>query len=304
MNTRWILAVACLALAVPAARAQPLAPDGTLAKIKERGEIVLGVRDASIPFSFLDDRQEAVGYSVDLCMRVVEAVKQRIGAPALQVKKQVVTSATRIPLIANGTIDLECGSTVNNLERQKLVAFSTTTFLVNTKFIARKPSNVRTVADLKGKTVIVTAGTNTAEKVNDLDKRLKLELTVLRGADHAQSFTSVETGRAAAFAEDDILLAGLAANSKAPGDYNLVAIEGMDADPYALMFRRGDPEFRDVVDGAIAQAFRSGEIEKLYDKWFMKPIPPRGIVLNFPPSEQWKKIVAHPTDSGDPKDYR
>jgi glutamate/aspartate transport system substrate-binding protein len=301
MKTLWWVAV-CAALAIPAAQAQ--APGGTLGKIKERGEMILGVRDASIPFSFLDDQQDAVGYSVDLCMHVVDAVKKKLGMPGLQVKKQVVTSATRIPLIANGTIDLECGSTVNNVERQKLVAFSVTTFLVNTKFIAKKSSNIHTVQDLKGKTVIVTAGTNTAEKVNDLNKRLNLDLTVLRGNDHPQSFTSVETGRAVAFAEDDILLAGLAANSKAPGDYNLVPIEGMDADPYSLMLRRDDPEFKRVVDAAIEQVFKSGAIEKLYDKWFMKPIPPRRVVLNFAPSEQWKRIAAHPTDSGDPKDYR
>ncbi len=300
-KTLWIAAL-CTAMAIPAARAQ--APGGTLGKIRERGEIVLGVRDASIPFSFLDGQQNAVGYSVDLCMHVVGAVRKKLGMPDLQVRKQVVTSATRIPLIANGTIDLECGSTVNNLERQKLVAFSVTTFLVNTKFIAKKASGIHAVRDLKGKTVIVTAGTNTAEKVNDLNRRLGLDLTVLRGNDHPQSFASVETGRAVAFAEDDILLAGLAANSKTPRDFDLVAIDGMDADPYSLMLRRDDPEFKKVVDGAIEQLFGSGEIAKLYDKWFMKPIPPRGIVLDFAPSAQWKRIVAHPTDSGDPKDYR
>ncbi len=291
----------CAALGLPAANAQP---SGTLDKVKETRAITLGVRDASIPVSYLDGNQEAVGYSVDLCMKVVDAVKKELRMPDLEVRRQVVTSANRIPLIANGTVDLECGSTVNNLERQKIVAFSDTTFLVKTKFIAKKASNIHAVSDLKGKTVVVTSGTNTMEKVNALNQRLSLGLTILPGADHGQSFTYVETGRAVAFAEDDILLAGLAANSKSPKDYALVAIEGMDADPYSLMLRRDDPAFKRVVDGALVQVFKSGEAQQLYDKWFMKPIPPKGIVLDFPPSEQWKRIVASPTDSGDPKDYR
>lgn len=301
MKRKTILAL-CLALAAPAAYAQPAS--GTLGKVKETNAITLGVRDASIPFSYLDGNQQAVGYSVDLCMKVVDAVKKELGLPGLEVRRQVVTSANRIPLMANGTVDLECGSTVNNLERQKIVAFSDTTFIVKTKFIAKKASHIRTVSDLKGRTVAVTSGTNTMEKITEINKRLGLNLTILPGADHSQSFTYVELGRAVAFAEDDILLAGLAANSKTPKDYDLIEIEGMDADPYALMLRRDDPAFKRVVDGALVETFRSGEAGKLYDKWFMKPIPPRGIVLDFPPSEAWKRIVAHPTDSGDPKDYR
>jgi len=277
---------------------------GTLKKIKDSGAITLGVRDASIPFSFLDDQQNAVGYSVDLCSRVVEAVKRELKMPNLEVKKQVVTSSNRIPLIANGTVDLECGSTVNNIERQKIVAFSDTTFLVNTKFIAKKASGIHTVKDLKGKTVVVTSGTNTAQKVNEINQQMNLGMTILTGKDHPESFTYVETGRAVAFAEDDILLAGLAANSKAPDSFSLVTIEGMLADPYALMLRRDDPQFKKLVDATLVSVFKSGEINAIYDKWFMKPIPPRQIVLNFPPSDQWKRVVALPTDSGDPKDYR
>jgi glutamate/aspartate transport system substrate-binding protein len=291
-----------LFLALPAvASAQD---SGTLKKIKDSGAITLGVRDASIPFSFLDDQQNAVGYSVDLCNRVVEAVKRELRMPNLEVKKQVVTSSNRIPLIANGTVDIECGSTVNNIERQKLVAFSVTTFLVNTKFIAKKTSGIQTVKDLKGKTVVVTSGTNTSQKVNEINQQMNLGMTILMGKDHPESFTYVETGRAVAFAEDDILLAGLAANSKAPDSFALVTIEGMLADPYALMLRRDDPQFKKLVDATLTSVFKSGEINAIYDRWFMKPIPPRQIVLNFPPSEQWKRVVAQPTDSGEPKDYR
>src|SRR5207237_2538664 len=183
-------------------------------------------------------------------------------------------------------------------------ACSDTPFLVNTKLVANEASGIHSVQDLKGKAVAVTAGTNTMQKVNELNNRLGLGLTILPGKDHPESFLFVETGRAVAFFEDDILLAGLAANSKSPGDYALVGIEGMDADPYALMMRRDDPAFKRLVDATIQQAFSSGDIFGIYDKWFTKPIPPRGIVLNFPQSAQWKRIVAHPTDSGDPKDYR
>ncbi len=175
---------------------------------------------------------------------------------------------------------------------------------MNTKFIAKKESAILRVQDLKGKTVVVTAGTNTAQKVNALNARLNLDMTVIQGKDHPESFMFVETGRAVAFAEDDILLAGLAANSKSPNGYALVGIDGMAADPYALMFRRDDPGFKRVVDSAIASVFASGEINGMYDKWFAKPIPPRRIVLNFPASEQWKRVVNRPTDSGDPKDYQ
>jgi glutamate/aspartate transport system substrate-binding protein len=288
----------CLAAAAATAAAQ-----GTLKKIADANAIVLGVRDASIPFSFLDDKQEAVGYSVDLCMRVVEAARRELKRPNLEVRKQVVTSSNRIPLIANGTVDLECGSTVNNIERQKLVAFSLTTFVVNTKFIVPKASGAKRLQDLKGKRVAVTSGTNTMQKVNEMNAKTGLGLTILPGKDHGESFLLVQTGRAAAFAEDDILLAGLAANSKNPSDYQLIAIEGMPSDPYALMMRMDDPQFKALVDGALRAVFASGEIEKIYDKWFVKPIPPRGIVLNFPMSEQWKRVVKNPTDSGDPKDY-
>lgn len=276
---------------------------GTLKKVHDSGAITLGVRDASIPFSYLDDTQQAVGYSVDLCLKVVDAMKRELKMPNLRVEKQVVTSSTRIPLIANGTVDLECGSTVNNIERQKQVAFSLTTFVVNTKFVVKKSSGIRTVADMKGKTIAVTSGTNTVQKILALSTQRNLGLNMIQGKDHAESFLLMDTGRGVAFAEDDILLAGLAANSKIPDAYQLVAIEGMAADPYALMFRRDDPALKALVDRALKEVFASGEITKFYDKWYTKPIPPRGVVLNFPMSEQLKRVIARPTDSPDPKDY-
>ena len=296
--------IAFLLLFAGAFVAQAAELTGTLKKINDNGTIALGVRDASIPFSYLDDKQESVGYSVDLCLKVVDAVKDELKKPDLKVVKQVVTSATRIPLIANGTIDIECGSTVNNIERQKQVAFSVTTFVVNTKLIVKKSGPVHTFGDMKGRAIAVTSGANTVQKIAELNTQRGLGMTMLNGQDHNGSFQLLESDRAAAFAEDDILLAGLAANSKTPDAYRLVEIDGMAADPYALMLRRDDPQFKAVVDRALVAAFKSGAAEAMYKKWFTQAIPPRGVTLNFPMSEQLRRALRSPTDSGDPKDYR
>src|SRR5215475_10177054 len=300
MKLRSMLCLLVLATAIPALAQET----GTIKKLRDTNEIVLGVRDASIPFSYADDTGKSIGYSVDLCMAVVERLKRDLKVPGLQVRQQLVTSANRVPLVQNGTVDLECGSTVNNIERQKTVAFSLTTFIVNTKFIAKKSSNVHAVSDLKGKTVVVTSGTNTAQKIAILNKEMDLKLTVLNGKDHAESFLFVQNDRAVAFAEDDILLAGLAATSRTPDAFNLIAIDGMLADPYALLMRRDDPQFKAAVDAALRELFASGEVERIYNKWFMQPIPPRNVVLNFPMGDQLKRVIAKPSDSGDPKDYK
>jgi len=275
---------------------------GVQKRVKDSGEITLGYRESSVPFSYLDDKQQPVGYSIDLCLRVVDAVKNELKLPALRVKYNPVTSATRIPLIANGTIDIECGSTVNNIERQQQVAFSDTTFIVSTKFIAKKASAVRTLADLKGKTVVCTAGTNTLARVNGLNAKHGLGMTILTGKDHAESLLMVDTGRAVAFFEDDILLTGLAANSRNPADY-AIGTEAFSIDPYALMLPRGDPAFKKVVDRALVDLYKRGDIRTIYDKWFQKPIPPKGTTLNFPLSPALKKAFEQPTDSPDPAAY-
>jgi glutamate/aspartate transport system substrate-binding protein len=275
---------------------------GVLKHVKDAGEITLGYRESSVPFSYLDDRQQPIGYSVDLCLRVVDAVKAELKMPELRVKYNPVTSATRIPLIANGTVDIECGSTVNNAERQQQVAFSDTTFIVSTKFIVKKASGLRTLADLKGKTVVCTAGTNTLARVNGLNAKQGLGMTVLTGKDHAESLLMVDTGRAVAFFEDDILLTGLAANSRNPADY-AIGSEAFSIDPYALMLPRGDAAFKHVADRALSDLYRRGEILTIYNKWFGKPIPPKSMVLNFPLSPALKKAFEHPTDSPDPAAY-
>jgi len=299
MKLRSILCIILLA-SVPAAAQD----SGTLKKLRDTGEIVLGVRDVSIPFSYADETGQSIGYSVDLCMKVVDHLRQLLKMPGLKVRQQLVTSANRVPLVTNGTVDLECGSTVNNIERQKTVAFSLTTFIVNTKFIVKSSGGIQKVADLKGKTVAVTGGTNTMGKITALSKQMNLDLSIINGKDHAESFLLLTNDRVAAFSEDDILLAGLAATSQTPTGFRLIAIDGMLADPYALMMRRDDPQFKAAVDAALREVFTSGQIQGIYDKWFMQPLPPRKVVLNFPMGDQLKRAIAKPTDSGDPQDYK
>ncbi len=300
MKLGSMLCMALLAASMPVAAQET----GTLKKLRDTGEIVLGVRDASIPFSYADDSGKSIGYSVDLCMRVVGHLRQTLKMPDLKVRQQLVTSANRVPLIMNGTVDLECGSTVNNLERQKTVAFSLTTFIVNTKFIVKSSSGIQKTTDLKGKTVSVTGGTNTMGKITELNKRMNIGLSVINGKDHAESFLLLTNDRVAAFSEDDILLAGLAATSQTPTGFRLITIDGMLADPYALMMRRDDPQFKAAVDAGLREVFASGEIQRIYDKWFVQPIPPRNVVLNFPMGDQLKRVIAKPSDSGDPQDYK
>ena len=287
-----------IALALPAA-----APEGTLRKIREEGHITIGYRDASIPFSYYDDAQRPVGYSMDLCREIVEAVKRETKMPALETRYQLVTSANRIPLMANGTIDLECGSTTNNLERQKQVAFTITHFVTANRWVAKRSAKLNKLEDLKGKTIVSTAGTTNIKQITELNAAKNLGANIVAAKDHAEAFLMVDTGRAVAFVMDDILLYSLAAQSRNPKDYAISA-EALSVEPYGIMMRRDDPAFKKVVDNAMVQTYKSGAISGIYDKWFQKPVPPRGINLNVPMSEQFKKVIKNPTDSGDPKDYQ
>jgi glutamate/aspartate transport system substrate-binding protein len=294
-----LVTVGVLLVAGPPAGAQ----EGTLKKIKETNTITLGHRDASMPFSYFDDKQQAIGYAMDLCGKIVDAVRAELKMPNLQVKLNPVTSATRIPLMANGTIDLECGSTTNNLERQKQVAFTITHFVTANRFVSKKTSNLKHLDDLKGKTVVSTSGTTNIKQITELNGQKNLGLTILPAKDHAEAFLMVDTGRAAAFVMDDILLYSLVANSKNPSEWNISA-EALSVEPYGIMLRRDDPSFKKVVDEAMTKVYRSGEINKIYAKWFLSPIPPKGINLNVPMSEVFKHVVAKPTDSGDPNAYK
>ncbi len=284
-----------------AAHAQAL--DGTLKKIKDNGTITLGVRDSSVPFSYLDDNQKPVGYSIDLCMKIVDAVKANLKMPNLNVVMQPVTSATRIPLMANGTIDLECGSTTNNLERQQQVSYVDTTFVTANRLVSKKSSKITSLADLKGKTLVSTSGTSNLKQVTQINGDKNLGINVVTANDHSNAFQMVETDRAAAFAMDDILLYSLVASSKNPGDY-VISSEALSVEPYGIMLRKDDPAFQKLADNAIEAVFKSGEINKIYSKWFLSPIPPKNITLNVPMSDALKKVIANPTHSGDPAVYK
>jgi len=283
-----------------AAHAQELT--GTLKKVKDSGTLTLGVRDSSIPFSYLDDKQSYQGYSIDLCLKAATAIQKTLGLTALNIKMVPVTSATRIPLIANGTIDMSCGSATNNLERQKQVSFAPTMFVTANRLLAKKSSNIKSLADMKGKTIVSTSGTSNLKQITTLNGEQNLGMNILTAKDHAEAFLMVETGRAVAFAMDDILLASLAASSKSPSDY-MITSEALSVEPYGIILRRDDPQFKKVVDDALSAVYKSDEINRIYAKWFLSPIPPKGINLNVPMSAELKKAFAHPTDSGDPADY-
>ena len=295
-----VAAALTAALALPAA-AQELT--GTLKKVKDSGTITLGHRDSSIPFSYYDDKQQVIGYAMDLCMRIVEAEKADLKLAKLDVKLNPVTSATRIPLMANGTIDLECGSTTNNLERQKQVSFTITHFVTANRYVAKKASNINKLEDLKGKTVVSTSGTTNIKWVTEENAKRNLGLNIVAAKDHAEAFLMVDTGRAAAFFMDDILLYSLVATSKNPGEW-MIGSEAYTVEPYGIILRREDPAFKKVVDNAMVQTYKSGAINGIYEKWFLKPIPPKGVNLNVPMSEQFKRVIANPTDSGDPAAYK
>ena len=303
MNTlqRTTLVLALFAGAAIAAPASAL--EGTLKKVKDSGVITIGHRDSSIPFSYYDDKQKPVGYAMDICYKIVDAVKADLKMPDLQVKLLPVTPATRIPLMANGTIDLECGSTTNNAERKKQVDFGMTYYVVKYRYVSKKSSHMDKIDDLKGKTVVSTAGTTDMNALNVLNTTRNFGMNILSAKDHGEAFLMVETGRATAFLMDDILLSGLVANSKNPSEFT-ISSESLGLEPYSLMLRKDDPEFKKLVSDAMSKLYTSGAIMKIYDKWFMNPIPPKGIDLHIPVSDALKRVFEHPTDSPDPNVYK
>ena len=293
-NAIALTTMACLLIGASApARTQDL--EGTLKKVKETGTFAIGHRESSLPLSYLGEDLQPVGFSIELCKHVVDAVKAKLGTPGLTIKYSPVTSANRIPLVANGTVDIECGSTANMTARQKQVGFSYTVFVPQFRWIARAKGDINTADDLRGKTVVVTAGTNTALFVNKMNNDDKLGMTVVQGKDHAESFLLVETGRASAWMEDDVLVAGFRANAKVPADFKLLD-KSYPSDPYALMIRKDDPQFKALVDDTLAKLMRSGEFEKLYVQWFENPIPPKGINIQLPMSDALKRAIKEPND--------
>ena len=294
-----VIALAALALPVPSASAQ----DSTLKKVKDTGSITLGFRESSVPFSYLDDKQQPVGFAMDICYKIVEGVKKELKLDKLEVKLNPVTSATRIPLMANGTIDLECGSTTNNVERQKQVWFTNTHFLTASRYVTKKANKIDKIYDLKGKTVVSTSGTTNIKQVTEANAARNLGITIIPAKDHAESFLMVETDRAVAFVMDDVLLASLVAGSKTPDAYKISDDAFSLPEPYGIMLRKDDTEFKKVVDAATSALYKSPEGAAIYTKWFTQPIPPRGLNLNVPMSPQMKKQFANPSDSPDPAAY-
>jgi glutamate/aspartate transport system substrate-binding protein len=273
------------ALALPA-HAQELT--GTLKKIKDAGSVTLGYRESSLPFSYLNAAKRPIGYSIDLCLEIVEEVKDTLGIEDLDVKYVAVNPENRIDMVASGKVDLECGSTTNNLERQKRVAFSPVIFVSGTKLLVRRPVTIRSYLDLKGKTVAVTAGTTNQSAMKALSDKQKLGMRFSVAKDHAQAFTLLEKGRADAFATDDVLLYGMVAKSGRAREFQVVG-EFLSYDPYGIMFRRNDPDFAEVVKDAFERLATSRELEQTYNKWFRLKLP-SGERLNLPMSQQLREI--------------
>jgi glutamate/aspartate transport system substrate-binding protein len=250
-----------------AATDKPASMIDTLKRIRDTGVITLGVRETSVPFSFLDAQKQPQGYSVDLCLRVAEAVKAELKLPRLEVKYLPVTSANRIPSLIDGKIDLECGSTTNTRDRQQQVAFAYTTYVAGIKMLAKRSSNINSVEDLRGKDVVVTVGTTSEKIMKAMNVERVLKINFIESKDHGESFKAVEDGRAVAFPMDDVLLYGLMSKAKKPDDFAVVG-KYLSVEPYAIMMRRDEPQFERVVNRALIDLFQSGEIRRIYAKWF------------------------------------
>lgn len=259
----------------------------TLKKIADSNKITVSYREASVPFSYLIGSKTSVGFSAEITEAVIDDVRKKLKKPSLEVAYMPVTSQNRIPLLVNGTYDLECGSTTNNSTRGKDVSFSINTFYTGTRLLVKKSSGIKNYADLAKKTVASTTGTTNAQVIRKYSADKKLDMQLILGKDHDDSLLLVESDRALAFAMDDILLFGLKANSKNPDSLEVVG-DSLQVEPYACMVRKDDPEFKKLVDGTITRLIKSGEFSRLYTKWFQSPIPPKGVNLNLPMSDELK----------------
>jgi glutamate/aspartate transport system substrate-binding protein len=300
MRSKLMLTAIALCFAGHAAIAQELT--GTLEKIRNAGVITIGHRESSIPFSYYDRNEKVVGYAMDLCYVVADAVKQKLGLAKLEIKLVPITPSLRIPSILSEKFDLACETMTNNLERQKVVAFSSTYFVAANRFVSKVAANLRTLDDLKGRTVVSTIASTNLKQISELDAQRHLGLTIVAAKDNFEAFRMLESDRAAAVVMDDILLYSLVANSAAPADY-VVSDDALSVEPYGILLRRDDPAFKKVVDDAMSAIYRNGEINKIYAKWFLNPIPPNDVNLNVPMSASLKRAIEHPTDSGDPEAY-
>ncbi|WP_099350691.1 amino acid ABC transporter substrate-binding protein [Erwinia amylovora] len=267
----------------------------TLEKIAKNGVIVVGHRESSVPFSYYDNQQKVVGYSQDYSDAIVAAIKKKLNKPDLQVKMLPVTSQNRIPLLQNGTYDFECGSTTNNIERQKQASFSNSIFVVGTRLLVKKGGAIKDFADLKGKTVVVTSGTTSEILLNKLNDEQKMGMRIVSAKDHGDSFRTLESGRAVAFMMDDALLAGERAKAKKPSEWEILGTP-QSREAYGCMLRKGDSEFKKLMDDTIVQAQTSGEAAKWFDKWFKQPVPPKNMTMDFDLSDDMKALFKTPND--------
>ena len=295
MKTASLVAAVAALFVSASVAAQDLT--GTLKKIRDTGTMTIGHRESSIPFSYLDDKQQPIGYAMDLCMKVVDAVKADLKLPNLKIALQPVTSSNRIPLLQNGTIDLECGSTTNSVQRQQQVAFGPTYFVINVTAAVKKTSGVNSLTDLNGKNISTTSGTTAVPLLKAYEKTKSIDVKEIYGKDHAESFLLLVEDRVSAFVMDDILLAGQIANARSPGDFRILG-ESLRQEPYSMMLRKDDPQFKALIDKTISGVMKSGEIEKIYAKWFTSPVPPKGVNLNFQQTPPLKDAFRNPNDKG------
>ena len=284
-------AVAVAALAVAGAAHA----EDTLKKIKDSGTITEGVRESSGALAFTLGDGKYTGFHYDVCAHIIADIQKHLGMAKLETKYQPVTSQNRIPLVQNGTVDLECGSTTNNVARQKDVAFAPALYVEEVRIAVQKSSGIKGIADLNGKTVATTTGTTSVQLLRKNKRAQGIDFKELNGKDHSDSFLLLESGRADAFVMDGQILAGLISKAKTPGDYAIVG-EPLSVEPIAIMYRKDDPAFKKLVDDSVRAMAKSGEVAKLYDKWFMQPIPPGNTKVNLPPSDATQAAWANPTD--------
>jgi glutamate/aspartate transport system substrate-binding protein len=296
-----LLALSAALLLVAAAHA---ADGPTLARVRDTGVIVIGYRAASLPFSYLDAQLKPTGYSIELCERIVAAVRLRLQRPDLEVRRVEVASATRMPLVANGTLDLECGITTHTAERERTQAFSLTTFVAETRLLTRGPERVQGLADLRGQSVASTVGTTSIQHLAKVNEEQALDIHILGGLDDPEGFQLLKSGRAKAFLMDDVLLRSLLAQQGAGAPEYRLSDRALTTEPYAIGLRRGDPQFKALVDEVLAGLYRSGEIHAIYRRWFEAPLPNSGLNLKLPMSAAFRRVIANPTDSPDPERYR
>lgn len=270
----------------------------TLSKIKSSGVISLGGRDSSFPFSYkINAVDNPIGFSADLCLKVVDAIKTKLGMPNLKIEYTIVTPTNRIPLVQNGTVDLECSTTTNTVARQQQVDFAPSHFVAGVGALVRKNSGINTFEDLEGKTVATVAGSTSIQLLRAYRRNEKAEFNEISAKDSAETFLLLHTGRAQALILDDVQLAGLAATSTTPGEY-VILKERLRIEPYGFFFRKNDPQFKELVDQTLSKVMKTGEINELYTKWFTKPVPPRGVSLNFPMTDAVREIYSSPNNKG------